>query len=149
MHRVFRTPPPVHVARPAPFEQIRGALRDGGCVERALGEVLLYHLRVGGERRHFATLSGGRHSATLYLYPDALGGPAGRASRFYRLLDEADLNLGSKAGPSIGIDLDDAAQVRLVCDGLRELLAGAQPPTAPPETSSTVPVVKLDAAEAK
>ena len=149
MHRVFRSPPPVHVARPAPFEQIRDALREGGCTEQPLGEVLLCFVQVAGERRHFATLSGGRHSATLYLYPDALGGPAGLASRFYRLLDEADLNLGSKAGPSIGIDLDDAAQVRLVCDGLRELLAAAQPPTAPPETSSTAPVVKLEASEAK
>src|SRR5579885_2109544 len=149
MHRVFRSPPPVHVARPAPFERIRAALRDGGCTEQPLGEVLLCFVQVAGERRHFATLSGGRHSATLYLYPDALGGPAGLASRFYRLLDEADLNLGSKAGPSIGIDLDDAAQVRLVCDGLGELLGGAQPPTAPPETSSTAPVVKLEASEAK
>jgi hypothetical protein len=148
MHRVFRSPRP-NAGRPAPFDQIRASLCAEGGSERALGDVLLYFVRVAGEQRHWATLSGGRHSATLYLYPDALGGPPGRASRFYRLLDEADLNLGSKAGPSIGIDLDDAAQVRLVCDGLRELLAGAQPPTAPPETSSTAPVVKLEASEAK
>lgn len=148
MHRVFRSPP-VQVERPAPFEQIRRALRDGGCSEQALGEVLLYFVRLARERRHFATISGGRHSATLYLYPDALGGPAGLAARFYHLLDEADLNLGSKAGPSIGINLDDAVQVRLVCEGLRELLAAAQPPTAPPETSNTAPVVKLEASEAK
>ncbi|HZQ36184.1 MAG TPA: hypothetical protein VFD32_09645 [Dehalococcoidia bacterium] len=149
MHRVFRAPPPVHVERPAHFERIRAALYAGGCSEQPLGEVLLYFVHLAGDRRHFGTLSGGRHSATLYLYPDALGGAAGIASRFYRTLDEADLNLGSKAGPSIGIDLADTEQVRLVCDGLRELLAGTQPPTAPPETSSTAPVVKLEASEAK
>ncbi|HLZ73110.1 MAG TPA: hypothetical protein VKV26_24665 [Dehalococcoidia bacterium] len=123
MHRVFRSPTPSEVERTAPFDRIRGALVAGGCVERELAAVLLYSVAEAGAARQFATLSGGRHTATLYLYPDALGGPRGRAARFYHVLDEAGLNLGSKAGPSIGIDLGDAAQVRLVCDGLRELLA--------------------------
>ncbi len=124
MHRVFRASPGRAIEPRAPLTAIRSALGEGGCVERELAEVLLYFVRDAGGDRQFATLSGGRHSATLYLYPDALGGPRGRASLFYQALDEADLNLGSKAGPSIGIDLDDAAQVGLICDGLREMLKG-------------------------
>ncbi|HEY7294948.1 MAG TPA: hypothetical protein VH916_07885 [Dehalococcoidia bacterium] len=123
MHRVFRSAPAACSASDAPFEAIRSALRAGGCSEHELAGALLYSVMLAGEQRHVATLSHGRRTATLYLYPDALGGPRGLAVRFYRLLDEADLNLGSKAGPSIGIDLDDDAQVRLVCDCLRDLLA--------------------------
>jgi hypothetical protein len=77
----------------------------------------------GGVTRQFATLHAGLQAATVYLYPDALGRAAGHSSAFYRMLDDAGFGMGSKLGPSIGINLDDARQLRLFRDGVAALLA--------------------------
>ncbi len=125
MHRVFDTG-----ITQSPVSQsaatLRAFLRSLGLEERAIAGSYVYtHTGLDSVRRQFATLHAGLHSATIYLYPDALGQAGGSATRFYRVLDDAGLGMGSKAGPSIGIDLDDAAQVMLFRDGLTTLLAAA------------------------
>jgi hypothetical protein len=136
MHRVFHS----GTARSSddasgPLAELRSFLRGLQLGERALGDAFAYDwLAASGGARTFATLHPGRTGATIYLYPDALGLPPGRFTRFYRVLDDAGLGMGSKAGPSIGIDLGDDAQVRLFRDGLAELLALVSPAAPPAAT---------------
>ncbi len=129
MHRVFRKAAP----RRAPGDDdggLRALLRSLGLVEEATTGAFVYWCpHPGGRFRQFATLHVRGRGATVYLYPDALGREPGFATRFYLLLDEAGLGMGSKAGPSIGIDLDDPAQVRAFAEGLRTLF----PPDRPNE----------------
>jgi hypothetical protein len=120
MHRVFRDP--VQVRDPSQaFDDLRAFLRSLGLIERLSGESFLYDFPRPDGQRQFASLHGRRTSATIYLYPDALGKPAGHASILYRTLDDAGLDMGSKAGPSIGVSLSDESRLSLLRDGLREL----------------------------
>src|SRR5438067_48118 len=98
MHRVFVRPPAA--APDASLDKLRASLRALDLEEVAVGESYLYMCRgPRGDRRQFLTLQGGRHSATVYLYPDALGREPGAATAFYHHLDDAGLGMGSKAGP--------------------------------------------------
>jgi hypothetical protein len=125
VHRVFRQPPSA-VAAPEPFVELRAFLRSLGLVEDAVGESFRYRCRrPDGSLAWFATVHGGRRGATIYLYPDALDRGRGVAAALYRTLDEAGLGMGSKAGPSIDVDLTDAEQVTLLRSGLRDLLEPA------------------------
>lgn len=128
MHRVFRRPPNL-IAAPQPFEELRAFLRSLGLVEDLVGESYRYRCRrPDGSLGWFATVHGGRRGATIYLYPDALGRGAGVAAALYRTLDEAGLGMGSKAGPSIDVDLTDAEQVGLLRGSLTALLSNAATP---------------------
>ncbi|MBI2760642.1 MAG: hypothetical protein HYX51_04350 [Chloroflexi bacterium] len=130
MHRVFAQPSALITGPPTGLSALRAFLCSLGLAEETSGDAYLYsYPHPSGSLRRFATLHGGRRSVTIYLYPDALGRDHGYATRFYRVLDDAGLGMGSKAGPSIGIDLDDDTQVRLFHDGLRALLEKAQPST--------------------
>lgn len=122
MHRVLRSVTLVEQNSEAAFAGLCAFLRSLGLVEQVSGECYLYlwpH-RYGAPRQ-FATVNHALRTATIYLYPDALGLGAGYAARLYRALDDADLGMGSKLGPSIAIDLADEAQLRLFRDGLAEL----------------------------
>lgn len=122
MHRVFRTGGTTeatgdHVAG------LRAFLRDLGFTERPAGNGWTYEcMHPGGGVRHFATLHGRHRHATIYFYPDALGRPPGHATAFYRVLDDAGLEMGSKAGPSIGIDLENDVHATRFREELRRLL---------------------------
>lgn len=122
VHRVFRAPPSA-VAAPEPFAALRAFLRSLGLVEDGVGESYRYRCRrPDGTLGWLATVHGGRRGATIYLYPDALGRGRGVAASLYRTLDEAGLGMGSKAGPSIDVDLANAEQVALLHRCLRALL---------------------------
>src|SRR5438105_4311547 len=105
-HRVFRGFQAL-IGSSDRFEELRAFFRSLGLGERASGDLFLYEFPRTDGPRQFASLSGRRTYATLYIYPDALGRAPGHASDFYRMLDEAGFELGAKAGPSIGIDLSD------------------------------------------
>jgi hypothetical protein len=120
MHRVFQADASDYPAGGG-IAGLRAFFCSLGLSEtEALGSYMYWHGHADGERQ-FATVHGGRRTVTIYLYPDALGRGAGHASTFYRTLDDAGLGMGSKAGPSISLDLEDAAQVRLFREGLEEL----------------------------
>jgi hypothetical protein len=124
VHRVFRPGAVEALNSAGASEDLRAFLRSLGLIEQPSGDCYLYLWRQpGGVTRQFATLQAGLHSATVYLYPDALDRAPGHASAFYRTLDDAGLGMGSKLGPSIGINLGDARQLRLFRDGLAALLA--------------------------
>jgi hypothetical protein len=107
------------------FDELRAFVRGLGLVEEALEGGYIYSCAgPRGEMHRFLTLHGGRGRATVYLYPDALGRPAGHATAFYLRLDAAGFDLGSKLGPSIGIDLTDDARLQLFRDGLAEVVLG-------------------------
>jgi hypothetical protein len=130
MHRVFAQPSALVTGPPTGLAALRAFLCSLDLVEESSGDSFLYsYPHPSGTLRRFATLHGGRRSATIYLYPDALGRDHGYATRFYRVLDDAGLGMGSKAGPSIGIDLDDEMQLRLFSDGLRALIQETGPST--------------------
>jgi len=125
VHRVFRTTVPAPTAEQGPAS-LRRFFRSLGLDEEPSGTCYLYFcLDAAGRRRQLASLSGSPHRATVYLYPDALARGTGVANALYRSLDEAGVELGSKAGPSIAIDLEDAAQVELFCAGLATLVSGS------------------------
>ena len=125
MHRVFR-PGGVAVGTASEaFDEVRALLRSFGLSESEAAGVYVYRLGA----RQVATLRGSMHSATLYLYPDALGRGAGVASSFYRTLDLAGLGMGSKLGPSVDLDLENAAHVALFREKLTALFTPAAPPS--------------------
>ena len=62
------------------------------------------------------------NGAQIYLFPDALGRPPGVAGLFYRTLDEAGFRLGSKAGPSISLDLADGERMTRFWDAFADLM---------------------------
>jgi hypothetical protein len=124
VHRVFRPGAAAASDPPDASEDLRAFLRSLGLIEQPSADCFLFLWRQpGGVTRQFATLHTGLHSVTVYLYPDALGRAAGHASAFYRILDDAGVGMGSKLGPSIGINLDDVRQLRLFRDGVAALLA--------------------------
>ena len=124
VHRVFHSNAVVASASADASANLRAFLRSLGLIEQPSGDCFLFLWRQpGGVTRQFATLHAGLHSVTVYLYPDALGRYVGHASAFYRMLDDAGLGMGSKLGPSIGINLDDVRQLRLFRDGLAALLS--------------------------
>lgn len=120
MHRVFQAdagdyPPGAGIA------ELRAFLCALGLFEtEALGSYIYWH-GSGEGARQFATVHGGRRTLTVYLYPDALGRGSGHANAFYRTLDDAGLGMGSKAGPSISLDLENDAEMRLFREGLAAL----------------------------
>jgi hypothetical protein len=121
MHRVFQSDVSDYPAGGG-IVDLRSFLCSLGLSEtEALGSYMYWHGH-GDSKRQFATVHGGRRTVTVYLYPDALDRGPGHANSFYRRLDDAGLGMGSKAGPSISLDLEDEAQVRLFCEGLAELL---------------------------
>lgn len=125
MHRVFRTPADVFEIA-GPLVAVRTEFRALGLIEAAVGPAFEYHVRRGAAGTAlFATLHLQGHSATIYLYPDALGGRPGVATGFYLRLDEAGFGLGSKLGPSISFDPEDAAQRGMFFTGLRAVLRAA------------------------
>jgi hypothetical protein len=129
VHRVFRLVDGASAGRRDRFEELRAFLRSLGLVEDVTGESYRYRCtRPDGSLGWLATVHGGRRGATIYLYPDALGRRVSRAEQLYRMLDEAGAGMGSKAGPSIDVDLDDAVQVRLLREGMRALLADDRAP---------------------
>jgi hypothetical protein len=133
MHHVFRADQSPSGPSSEGIDDLRLFLRSLGLTEQERAGSFLYTcVHASGAVRHFATLHGRHRTATIYLYPDALGRASGHATRFYRELDDAGLGMGSKAGPSIGIDLDDPVQVRLFHDGLAALLGDDSPHPQPP-----------------
>lgn len=128
MHRVFQSRAGITADPADTFAGLRAFLCSLGLIEEPSGNCFLYLWpHPAGNTRQFATLQGSAHSATVYLYPDALGRAPGYAAHFYRALDDAGLGMGSKLGPSIGIDLGDATQVRLFHEGLAALFVGIEP----------------------
>jgi hypothetical protein len=122
MHRVFRDPGATVTEADGPAV-LREFLCSLGLEEEPSGGSYLYYCHdTSGHRRQLATLSGSPRRATVYLYPDALGLAPGPAEPFYRALDQAGVQLGAKLGPSIGIDLLDAAQLELFCEGMARLM---------------------------
>lgn len=121
MHRAFR--PGDNGWTSTGIERVRSLFQSLALVETEHEGGWQYHRRGSRGWRQVATLHGRGRSATVYLYPDALELPPGSATPLYLALDAAGLGMGSKAGPSIGIDLDDAGQLALFADGLRELFS--------------------------
>lgn len=119
MHRVFRPGALSTGTASAAFDELRALLRSFGLSERESAGVYVYRLGP----RQVATLRGSMRSATLYLYPDALGRGPGVASTFYRTLDLAGLGMGSKLGPSVDLSLENREHVALFREKLKGLFA--------------------------
>ena len=110
----------------ASLDDVRARFRAYGLVEIAAGTSYFYSLPGSAGRLLLILQSVGR-GAQIYLYPEAFARPAGAAQWFYATLEAEGFAIGSKLGPSIGLDVTDGERMDAFWVAFTSLLAGETP----------------------
>jgi hypothetical protein len=112
------------VAEPVvPIEPVRARFRALGLAELPAGASWFYALPEPPGRLLLVLQAMGR-GAQIHLYPHALGRAPGAAQWFYARLEADGFGMGSKAGPSISLALDDEGRMATFWDAFARLIAG-------------------------
>ena len=114
---------PLPTTDPAlPLDTIRATFRAHGLAERRSGGSYVYTLADDPRARMLLILQSVGRGAQLYLFPEALRRAGGAAQPFYAALEAAGFGMGSKLGPSISLDVADAAQMTIFWAAFGRLL---------------------------
>jgi hypothetical protein len=106
-----------------PLDAIRAGFRDRGLHETVAGTSFVYSLDSDPHGRMALILQAVGRGAQIYLFPEAFGRAPGFAQPFYAALDSAGFGMGSKAGPSISLDVDDSDRMAVFWQAWSHYLA--------------------------
>jgi hypothetical protein len=107
-----------------PLDDLRLRFRAFGLTEQSAGTSYFYRLPDDAGRMLLILQAAGR-GAQIYLYPEALGRPPGAVQWFYALLERQGFGMGSKAGPSITLALNQPSLMDTFWQAFGRLLRGA------------------------
>jgi hypothetical protein len=105
------------------LEETRARFRAFGLLERASGESFLYRPSEAPGRMLLILTPQGL-GAQIYLFPEALARAPGAAQPFYAALEAAGFGMGSKLGPSIGLDITNQARMAIFWEEFGRLMRG-------------------------
>ncbi len=108
-----------------PLDDVRARFRACGLAERPSGAGFVYTRGGGAEARMLLILQAVGRGAQIYLFPEALGRGPGAAQPFYVALEAAGFGIGSKAGPSIGLSVEDDERMTVFWTAFQQLLSAA------------------------